>query len=130
MCFGNCICYGTGSKDTIRGTTNEPQVNKVAGSQPHFYATTYKQGERKQHANNVGIVILLPECRLKNAVCRECGKIGHIDKVFRSKQKTATSSEKGEQQGARTSKEHSHKKKSSTEQDCVTISKEYSVSHV
>ena len=67
---------------------------------------------------------------LKNAVCRECGKIGHIDKVFRSKQKTATSSEKEEQQGARTSKEHSHKKKSSTEQDCVTISKEYSVSHV
>ena len=112
----------------IRGTTNEPQVNKVTGSQPRPYATAYKQGGNKKAAcYRCGNSHPFAECRYKNAVCRECGKIGHIDRVCRSKQKSVRSSEKGEPQAARTSKENSRKKKSETEQDCLTVSKEYSV---
>ena len=58
----------------IRGTTNEPQVNKVTGSQLRPYATAYKQGGSKKAAcYRCGNSHPFADCRYKNAVCRECG---------------------------------------------------------
>ena len=98
----------------IRGTT---QVNKVTGSQPRPYATASKQGGSKKVAcYRCGNSHPFAECRYKNAVCRECGILIGSAEVNRRQPGQVRKESLKQQELPR-----------KTEQDCLAVSKEYSM---
>ncbi|KAK3733980.1 hypothetical protein QZH41_001130 [Actinostola sp. cb2023] len=88
--YNIAICQETAARDASilhNAINNQPTtVNKISGYKNHGKDTSIRQKEREKLCYRCGSPDhLAPKCRFQSTECNYCHKVGHLEKVCRSK---------------------------------------------